>query len=244
MIALSVVLVFWSFRLRYPQWLRRPLRALYWPFRPFITFQEARILQYEVPMSINDETPASVANRSLRRSDIFLALIGLLMINGWMAAGAYQLHYSPDEPAVALAYPFVIACSWIFPFARPLARPIITVPFDLLAANVLYTLCSLTNAIIAVERKIVLDIPFVWWPLLVVQLFQLGAAAIATLFIFTCPINDILDSSSTSPEDSMTLWSFLTYSWVYALYKVCICARGSILLFKALKCCIGRVSII
>lgn len=175
-------------------------------------------MQSDDALSTVEETSPLMARTLPRRSDAFFALIGLIMVNGWVAGGAYQVHYSPKIPAVILSYPFILGISWIYPFVRPLARPIRTVPFDILVLNLLHIICSIAEVAPALERKIFDKAPFVWWPIFALQLCQLGTTAVSLLFILTYPLNDVspLRTTGSSRADAMTLWGFLTYSWIYS----------------------------
>jgi len=154
----------------------------------------------------------------MRRFDMFLSLLGVVLANTWVAAGAYQMRFNPDEPILVLGYPFVTAATWIYCFIRPLARPIETSPLDLLVLNAVHISFSVLHVGIVVSNKVILGVPISWIPMLAAQVCQLGIALVAISIVLSYPSGKLITVEiDKSPEDDATLWGGMTYSWLQPL---------------------------
>jgi len=218
--ALIIVLVSILLRVRItcPKLLRKPWEFLKRPFQPFLSTDEALTTLSRYGILSGEETESLTASRTMRRFDMFLSLLGVVLANTWVAAGAYQMRFHPDEPILVLGYPFVTAATWIYCFIRPLARPIETSPLDLLVLNVVHISFSVLHVGIVVSNKVIFGVTASWIPMLGAQVCQLGIALVAISIILSYPSGKpITVEIDKSPEDDVTLWGGITYSWLQPL---------------------------
>jgi hypothetical protein len=203
----------------WPEFLRKPWGVLKWPFQPFINTREAFASLPRGDMCSGDETESLVTSRTIGRSDVFLSLLSLVVVNAWAASGAYQIRFTPDEPVIVLSYPFATAATWFYCFMRPLVRPIETSPLDLLVLNVIHLTFSSLHVGVVVSNKMIFGVPIGWIPMLGAQICQLSVALVVTSFVLSYPSAEAIPSIEIdkSPEDGMTLWGGMTYSWLNTL---------------------------
>ena len=219
----AMIVVFMSILLHIditcPKLLRKPWEVLKWPFQPFLSTNEALTMLSRCDMRPSDETGSPVATGTIGRSDVFLSLLGLVMANAWAAAGAYQLRFNPDEPIIVLCYPFIMAATWIYCFIRPLARPVQISPLDLLILSAVHLTISVLHVGIVISNKAVFNVPISWIPMLATQVCQLGIALTAVSFVLLYPSDGLVASLEIngSPEDGMTLWGGMAYTWLRPL---------------------------
>lgn len=218
-----------------PKFLRKPWDVLKWPFQPFLDSREALAILSRGGMRSGDETEPLVTTQTLGRSDVFLSLLGLVEVNAWAAAGACQIRFSPDEPIIVLSYPFFMAATWFYSFIRPLARPIEISPLDLLVLNAVHLTFSALHLGIVVSNKMIFGVPIAWIPMFATQVCQLSFALVATSFILSYPLAEPISSIEIdkSPEDGVTLWGGVTYSWLGSLLsKVRVQRHGKLVLIQ------------
>lgn len=156
---LTAVLIVPNLGLWRPRWLRTAYNALLWPIRPFLSIEDARrIVNGEGPLEV------SATQSPIGRRGYCLSGLALGVCNVWLVTGGYQAHYAfPDNPFL-LSYPFILAGCWLYSFVRPLVRTVVTVPYDLLAMNLLFSGFSVANAEVLVYDRVVLGVDPSWTP--------------------------------------------------------------------------------
>lgn len=226
--AFLILILLSKISIRGPQWswLRNLRGALSWPFRPFITTSEAYSSIYGLGGQELHELKAPIG-----LSGVLISFTALMQANAWMVTGAYQALYSIESTETfslpLLACPFVVGVVWIYMFIRPLINPISTTPFDLLTLATVHIVFSTINlnswlhAFLVINRGHVINWSAI--PVLGCQALQL---VVAIPILVICVVAYPLQAQPTSrahkipnitPEDSMTLWSCLTYGWMDSL---------------------------
>ncbi|KAF8345519.1 multidrug resistance-associated ABC transporter [Amanita rubescens] len=168
-------------------------------FQPFLTLEEAE--------AMNASVDGAVA--PLWRTAV-LVFVGLAETLVWLTYGSYNLTNDFGTPWVK-TLPFFLAFPWLYTVVRPVVRPIVTAPLDLIAYD-----------------YAVFDVPS---PSTVnILALLLNFFAILELFIIILSIpfaipseqaSEQLDASAdtATPEDYITLCEWITFSWVYPLIK-------------------------
>lgn len=115
-----------------PEPLQNITRLIKAPFQPFLTLPEAEALDEQEflgdeldDIELGDATPPP-----FWRTLVF-GWIGLVEALVWLAVGFYNFVSMPDNPWGGIR-PILVAFAWLYATIRPIARPVVTAPYDLL----------------------------------------------------------------------------------------------------------------
>ncbi|KAJ6559095.1 hypothetical protein DFH09DRAFT_1161859 [Mycena vulgaris] len=158
------------------------------------------------------------------RSGLF-AFAGLVEGLAWMADTSFYLVLAPFDPWGAIRR-LLVAFSWMYTTIRPITHPSATVPYDLFTIYTLHFFAGSIQLGGYMFENMVSGTPL---PESLV-LFGLSAnlAVIVTLLYVTTRMPMALPSAhvkeedighNVSPEDYTSLFSWLTFSWVYPLIQ-------------------------
>jgi hypothetical protein len=118
-----------------PSPLQRLFAAAKAPFTPYITLREAVDLQSVGDVAEADSDALEVVARW--RSLMFI-YAGLLQTLAWAADAAVYFVTTNPVDALSLTQPLLIALSWLYTAARPVASPTVTTPYDLFLVYLLH----------------------------------------------------------------------------------------------------------
>jgi len=107
------------------------------PLKPFLTLEEAAsLLDTNYGAGALDDGPCL---RNKRHSVVFV-LLGILQSLFWTLYGAYSV--SREQLSWHSFLPFLVATGWVYTTVRPIARPPVTVPFDMYILYLLFLATS------------------------------------------------------------------------------------------------------
>ncbi|KAJ7869640.1 hypothetical protein B0H13DRAFT_2202440 [Mycena leptocephala] len=185
-------------------------------FTAFLTLDEAASLSGTPPIQ------PDVAPRPSKRTTILLSSPALLQILLWAGIGISQFHIASSTTNNKI--PFLLALSWVYAFLRPLiGKRIVVAPLDLfwlyllqlggagllLGGAVFYPAGS-GNAHATINMVVlVVNAALTCIPLVVVLSLPMALPV-------TEPVPGGLEPA---PEDCTTLFSWITFAWVYPLIR-------------------------
>ncbi|KAG8905153.1 hypothetical protein FRC00_013450, partial [Tulasnella sp. 408] len=231
--SLAAVLVFiftvYSFPIPFPAW----LRALFNPFKTFLTVDDAEeIIAQAEASGVPDEakpTPTSEPEPSpsygaLWRT-IILSTFSLLESLTWLALGSYRAYNfsqtpTPDILPVHIALPFVTALTWLYASVKSLTRyPRPTPPYDLFTLFLVYFTAGCVDWAVLLYEKATKGWP---WPqriVLVAMAWDWITVLLLLIIILGMPlgVESARDGGLVMEEDYTTLWGWITFSWVLDL---------------------------
>ncbi len=113
------------------------LRVLAKHLRPksYLTLEEAEAL-----IPADDDVGEDAAAAPLWRT-VFLSTVSLLQCSAWIAAATYTVSVSPADIWNGVSH-FLMATTWLYAGLRPLVKPLISFPYDLLVLFSLHLTCS------------------------------------------------------------------------------------------------------
>ena len=221
-----------------PAFVRPLTNAITSPFRPFLTLREAEALVTQA-----EKTDDIVVDNSIPLwRTILLSFVALIQALAWTALGSYSLITNKDHLWMGIA-PLLIAATWVYASCKAVFYPKPTIHFDLFTLFVLHLVLGIIMLGGILYEHEVFDVPLPS-PL---PFFGIIANLDATLVVlivvgnmpFALPSNlvkkeDIVGSRTIfvhlifslvlqyvkhSPEDYVTMWQWITFSWVYPLIK-------------------------
>ncbi|KAJ7282599.1 hypothetical protein C8J57DRAFT_1295798 [Mycena rebaudengoi] len=152
---------------------------------------------------------------------------GLLQSLAWAAGAAVYFVTTNRVDAWSFTQPLLIALSWLYTAARPVASPTVTVPYDLF---LVYLLHAVGGVLLLGGYLFEYAVGDASLPSLHILMgLSLNLAVVFTLLYVTVqmPMNfpsarvkkeDI--GQSVSPEDYTRFWGWITFNWVYPLVKL------------------------
>ncbi|KAJ7686358.1 P-loop containing nucleoside triphosphate hydrolase protein [Mycena rosella] len=205
-----------------PPPVRRLLVFLTKPFTPYMTVEEAQVLNLGHPLAQNDLVESTTG----RRHSLFLAVVGLLEVYLWGGQIILSLLSGDTDDMPRRVQSLVIALTWLYTVTKTIIHPCATVPFDLLTIYVLHGaggIFMLGGYLFdyAVEQTA--------FPSRI-----LTAGLCANMIIILCLLYVVVRlpvtlpprgttaaemGKSVSPEDYTLFWSMVTFSWIYPLIK-------------------------
>lgn len=186
---------------------RRALAVLKRPFQPFLTLEEAEILNAGEKGTNVPE--AEVSSVPLWRT-LVLSLIALTEALAWLILASYHLAVAPEDIWQDLR-PFTYALTWLYATCRPVVRPTATPPYDLLT---FYFLRMASDALAfggtlydhTVEG---VALPAKW--VIAFQVLNLVAELVLLVVVLSMPL--AIPSSRVNTEDIVSkLRTFLTHN--------------------------------
>ncbi|KAJ7693235.1 hypothetical protein B0H17DRAFT_506734 [Mycena rosella] len=180
------------------------------------TQSRSRSTKAELEVEVENNVP-------LWRTIVFV-FIGLLECLAWLGYGSFLL--ITGHPRWDGIQRFLVASTWLYTTARPVARPTATPPFDLLAIY----LAHIGGGILQLGGYLFqhnasgAPLPGTW--VLVGLSVNLAASVGLVVVIMGMPLalpshlvkkEDI--GLSVSPEDYTSLWGWVSFAWVYSLVK-------------------------
>lgn len=114
-----------------------PLRVLAKHLRPksYLTLEEAEAL-----LPAEDDVGEDAAAAPLWRT-LVLSAVSLLQCSAWIAAATYTVAVSPADIWNGVSH-FLMATTWLYAGLRPIVKPLISFPYDLLVLFCLHLTCS------------------------------------------------------------------------------------------------------
>uniref|UniRef100_D8Q0Y8 Multidrug resistance-associated ABC transporter n=1 Tax=Schizophyllum commune (strain H4-8 / FGSC 9210) TaxID=578458 RepID=D8Q0Y8_SCHCM len=188
------------------------------PFRVFLSVHEAEALSIA-----GDAHSLSIAPAAPLWRTVVLTFVSLSEALCWTAI-ASTTFILKDEGAWVGLQALLMAGTWIYAAGRPVIRPPTTVPWDLF---VLF--CAHLFGAVIILGGVMFDhaINGVPWPstlTLVAQSLHLAAVLLVFGVVLQTQLNvpsDSIDKEEIRdiPEDYVTLFEWLTFSWVYAFIR-------------------------
>lgn len=197
-------------------------------FADFLTLEEAEALDSSVDgmeeVSNLTSHKTLVNSATLRRTGS-LVFVGLVETLFWLAFASYTFIDS-SGPLWNSVLPFFVAFTWLYTVVRPLVRPVVTAPLDLFYIYFLLLFASLFQLGSIAYSHIVWDILLPPTIVLAGHILNLvaivGLLAIVLAIPFAIPNRNVSKTeigSTATPEDYTTLWSWITFIWIYPLIK-------------------------
>ncbi|KAL1696726.1 hypothetical protein GGG16DRAFT_43160 [Schizophyllum commune] len=188
------------------------------PFHVFLSVHEAEALSIA-----GDVQPLTVAPAAPLWRTVVLAFVSLVEALCWTAI-ASTTFILKDESAWAGLQALLMAGTWLYAAGRPVVRPPTTVPWDLF---VLF--CAHLFGAVLILGGVIFDhaINSIPWPsplTLVAQSLHLAAVLLVLGVVLQTQLNvpsNRIDKEEIRdiPEDYVTLFEWLTFSWVYAFIR-------------------------
>ncbi|KAI0366584.1 multidrug resistance-associated ABC transporter [Pilatotrama ljubarskyi] len=185
------------------------------PFTDVLTLEEALALSSE-DVLLEDRAPV----RPPFWRTVVLSAVSFLLFLLWIGVGCYSSTVDPENKRNGTLQ-FLIAATWSYAAARPVARPTATVPYDLL---VLFGMRLISDVTLLAGRLYesyarVTHLPPLTTTALGVDL--VSAAAVSVIIInmpFATPDTRNKDNGkSASPEDYTTVWGWMSFRWLMPL---------------------------
>ncbi|PFH45643.1 hypothetical protein AMATHDRAFT_44023 [Amanita thiersii Skay4041] len=207
-----------------PKSARRITAYLKARFRPFLTLADAEALDAHTDgVGTPGQSTGNVV-APLKRTALFV-FIGLAETLCWLSIGSYNL-VTNAEWAWAESFPFLMAFSWLFAVCRPIVRPVVIVPLDMFYLYLLLFSAAILQLGGVVYDYTVLGVPLQFTLVTVALSTNLvvitGLLGVVLALPFAVPSKMIKKEDigrSISPEDYTSLWSCMTFSWVYPLIQ-------------------------
>ncbi|KAL1762723.1 hypothetical protein FB107DRAFT_198344 [Schizophyllum commune] len=201
-----------------PPSVNRALGKVKAPFRVFLTVHEAEALSIAGVVQ-----PLTVAPAAPLWRTVVLSFVSLLEALCWTAI-ASTTFILKDEGAWAGLQALLMAGTWLYAAGRPVVRPPTTVPWDLF---VLF--CAHLFGAVLILGGVIFDraingVPWPSPPTLVAQSLHLAAVLLVLRVVLQTQLNvpsDRIDKEEIRdiPEDYVTLFEWLTFTWVYAFIR-------------------------
>ncbi|KAJ8589109.1 P-loop containing nucleoside triphosphate hydrolase protein [Rhizopogon salebrosus TDB-379] len=202
-----------------PAFARQLTNAIKSPFRAFLPLREAEalVVQAEKPDDI------VVDNAVPLWRTVLLSFVALVQALVWTAVGAYSLITGNHHLWTAIA-PLLIAATWIYASCKPVfwAKP--TIHYDLFTLFVLHLVLAIVMLGGTLYEHEIFGVPLPSR----LSFFGLVANLLAVLLVlavvgnmpFELPSNYVKKEDiyvKYSPEEYVTMWEWITFSWVYPL---------------------------
>lgn len=115
-----------------------PLRVLAKHLRPksYLTLEEAEAL-----IPAEDDVGEDAAAAAPLWRTLLLSTVSLLQCSAWIAAATYTIAVSPADIWNGVSH-FLMATTWLYAGLRPIVKPLISFPYDLLVLFCLHLTCS------------------------------------------------------------------------------------------------------
>ncbi|KIK63814.1 hypothetical protein GYMLUDRAFT_40900 [Collybiopsis luxurians FD-317 M1] len=202
-------------RLLLPQWLTQALGLVKRPFKTFMTIQEAEALNGD-----QDEDLEIQQHVPLWRTLVF-TFIGILEMILLLATGVYNAVISRS----ALSS-FLNVFVWSYTVGRFIAYPQPTVPYDLFSLYVLQLVSEACQLGAMLFDRDAYGVPLPPTDVIALHVFTLTMVVVLLAVVLSMPmavpsrkVNKSEIGKSISPEDYTTLFSWITFTWVYPLIK-------------------------
>ncbi|KAF9259088.1 hypothetical protein L218DRAFT_875612 [Marasmius fiardii PR-910] len=219
----------------------------WWPFRRFLNIQEAEASALESMTDSNPNGSELQETTALARGDgdedtritafsVVMVFIGLLEIGCWTAMGAYTLSFfsksnheviiSKIEALWAGVRPLLLAATWTYTVFRRICRPTRAAPLDLFAVYVSLLVSGVLefggllyeSSIPADRLRAPTTLEAVGYTLNLVGIMVcLGCVLRMPLSVPTAGVKKEEIGKSISPEDYITLWGWISFSWIYPI---------------------------
>ncbi|KAF9442983.1 hypothetical protein P691DRAFT_713861, partial [Macrolepiota fuliginosa MF-IS2] len=210
----------------------KPIRHLFEPitrqFRSFLTLQEAEALDAQALGFDDRDTRADAIHAPhpapLWRTIAF-AFVGTVETLWWLAHISYLL-YDDAQNWWTGARALILALVWLYTVIRPITRPTATLPFDVVVIYLLLLGASILELGGILYDYGVYDnpLPGKWtFAAIWVNLFAVvGVLGIVLRMPFALPSERVKKEDigrTISQEDYATLWSWITFWWVYPIVR-------------------------
>ncbi|OJA13396.1 hypothetical protein AZE42_08993 [Rhizopogon vesiculosus] len=209
-----------------PAFARPLVNAILSPFRDFLPLREAEALVFQA-----DKTDGIVVDNAapLWRT-VLLSFVALVQALIWTAVGTYSLITTKDHVWMGIA-PLLIATTWVYACCKAVFRPKPTIHSDLFTLFVLHLVLGIVMLGGTVYEHEILGVPLPPRLSLLGLISNLVAVFVVLAVVgnmpFELPSNHVKKEDiyvKYSPEDYVTMWEWITFSWVYPLIK-----RGSVM---------------
>ncbi|KAL1748165.1 hypothetical protein HDZ31DRAFT_30137 [Schizophyllum fasciatum] len=208
-----------------PASVRRVLNTLRAPFRTFLPLHEAEAI--DLAEEEEKPAPSSVTIESappLWRT-VAITFIGLVETLCWIATASFTIIVYDGNVLEGLQA-LVIAATWLYATVRPVARPPTTVPWDLFVVYCAHLIGAVLLLGGAIFDHDVYASPLPGPAALVAQLLHVAAVIFLLAIVLQTPldlpsqkINKEDIGTRLIPEDYVTLFQWITFSWVYPIVK-------------------------
>ncbi|KAJ7865666.1 hypothetical protein B0H13DRAFT_2253973 [Mycena leptocephala] len=201
-----------------------PKRSSLTLFTAFLTLDEAASLSGTPDVAPRPRPPPGTGSKG---TTIALASIALLEILLWSGVGIFQFHIAsnPFGTNKIPPTPFLFALSWVYAFLRPLVKRIVVAPLDLFWLYLLqlggaglllggalfyptgsgYAHANATGAIVILVANAALT--------------AIPLGVVLSLPMALPVIEPVAGGLEPAPEDYTTLFSWITFAWVYPLIR-------------------------
>ncbi|EJD46367.1 P-loop containing nucleoside triphosphate hydrolase protein [Auricularia subglabra TFB-10046 SS5] len=190
-------------------------RAVTFPFKPFLTLDEAEEILY--PHDATPDAPPPARSKATASGIALSALAGAEAV-AWILVAAFFV------PATTAWAPALIALTWVYSAARLILRPRPTPHYGLLTLWVAHFVLGVIDVGALLFMHAAHNAPLPEHLAGLARATNLTAVALVVALTVTrplalpsrhVPVDNI--GVSVSPEDYTTLWSWLTFSWVYPI---------------------------
>ncbi|KAF8554053.1 hypothetical protein OG21DRAFT_1497299 [Imleria badia] len=196
-------------------------RALKSPWDQFLTLREAEALDADEP--IPDDTVSNTAVPLWRT--VALAFVALVQALIWLSAGAYILVTHELDTWTGVCA-LLVGSSWVYGVCKPVFWPKPTAHFDLFTLYLVHLVFGVIVLGGIVYDNRVLHVPLEPRIRFACLIFNLVAVLLELALVSTMPmdlpssrVNKEDISVKYSPEDYVTIFQWVTFSWVYPLVK-------------------------
>ncbi|KAJ7134728.1 hypothetical protein C8R44DRAFT_610315 [Mycena epipterygia] len=220
-----LILLATSLPLPLPPRFHRIFRLIRSSFKSYLSLDEAKALDLASPPSLYPTIPPSIPNPASRWRSVLFAFAGLLESLVWVADTTFYL-VATQDPYWGAIRRFSVAFSFIYTTVRPIIHPLTTVPYDLFTVYVLHFVAGSLQLGGYIFESMVSDVPL---PAALVLLGLSAHLAVLVMLLFvTVRMPMALPSThvrtedigcTVSPEDYTSLFSWITFSWVYPLIR-------------------------
>ncbi|KAF9258418.1 hypothetical protein L218DRAFT_964491 [Marasmius fiardii PR-910] len=222
----------------------------WWPFKRFLTIQEAEALALQSTTDSNpngSESQGSPGTTALAKGDgdedtritafsVVIVFIGLLEIGCWTAIGVYTLSFFPKSHYEVIISkiealwtgirPLFLAATWVYTVFRRIYRPTRAAPLDLFAVYVALSVSGVLefggllygSSIPTDHLRAPTTLEVVGYTLNLVGIMVcLGCVLRMPLSVPIAGVKKEEIGKSISPEDYITLWGWISFSWIYPI---------------------------
>lgn len=193
---------------------KKPLTSLISVFQPLLSIHEAEVL-------VNGESlsSAKIKQKAPLRLTLALSVVAFIETVFWSSGFIRSfIHQTCAEWGL-----FALAFSWMYASVKPVLRPTYTPPYDLLFLYLTLQVSGIYHfGCLLLQWSLADSSP----PATLLAFHTLNVAFISTLIIIVLsrPVAEPPDEPAKSPmpsapENSASLWSWLTYGWMNPLIK-------------------------
>ncbi|KAI0634339.1 multidrug resistance-associated ABC transporter [Trametes polyzona] len=191
------------------------------PFINFLTLHEAEAL-ISGDGTIDEEGENMVP---LWRT-LILTAISLVQSLLWVGVGCFCLITWPETIWDGVRG-IMMASTWFYAALRPIVKPVVVVPYDLLALLVLHVVLGIVALVGHIFDRYVSNSPLPHISSLVIEISSLISAAVLLPVLLNVPLaipskqvrkEEI--GKTISPEDYTTVWGWASFRWIVPLLNL------------------------